>query len=111
MINVAVIPARGGSKRIPGKNIKYLADTFHMNIEEVDIGAGFRRAGSKLGYVHLVDSNRQLPGQGHLPMREVLRSLADIGYDGCLSFECLPSPDGESSLERALSFVRESLLQ
>lgn len=25
MINVAVIPARGGSKRIPGKNIKYFA--------------------------------------------------------------------------------------
>ena len=47
-------------------NIKYLADTFHMNIEEASITESLKKAGRNLGYVHLVDSNRQVPGHGHL---------------------------------------------
>lgn len=92
-------------------NLKYLADTYHMNIEEVDIGASIRRAGSSLGYIHLVDSNRCGPGQGHLPFRDVLNAMIDVGYDGYLSFECLPKPDAESALKNALSYVKKLLIE
>ena len=90
-------------------NVKYLADTYHMNIEEVNIAASIRRAGSSLGYVHLVDSNRCGPGQGHLPFGEVLNALKDVGYDGYLSFECLPKPDAERAIKNSLSYIKELL--
>jgi sugar phosphate isomerase/epimerase len=92
--------------KLGAANVKYLADTFHMNIEEADIGASIRRAGGRLGYVHLVDTNRRVPGQGHLAAREVLQALAHIRYDGCLSFECLPLPDAEAAMTFAMAHVR-----
>jgi len=92
-------------------NLKYLADTYHMNIEEVNIAASIRRAGSALGYVHLVDSNRCGPGQGHLPVAEVLNALNDVGYDGCLSLECLPKPDAESAIKNSFSYIKELLAE
>lgn len=90
-------------------NLKYLADTYHMNIEEVNIAASIRRAGRALGYIHLVDSNRCGPGQGHLPFGEVLSALIDVGYDGYLSLECLPKPDAESAIKNSLSYIKKLL--
>ena len=92
-------------------NLKYLADTFHMNIEEENIAASMRRAGSVLGYIHLVDSNRCGPGQGHLPFGEVLNALVDVGYDGYLSLECLPKPDAESAIKNSLSYIKGLLAE
>ena len=83
----------------------------HMNIEEVNIAGSLRRAGSALGYIHLVDSNRCGPGQGHLPFNEVLNALMDVGYDGYLSLECLPEPDAESAIKDSLSHVKNLLAE
>jgi len=79
-------------RQIGMPNLKLLADTFHMNIEEANITANLRTAGRDLGHVHLADTNRQAPGHGHLDLRGVLRALQDIGYEGYLSFEILPLP-------------------
>ena len=49
---------------IGGENLKLLADTFHMNIEEADMGKAILTAGSRLAYVHFSDSNRLAPGMG-----------------------------------------------
>lgn len=98
-------------EQLGAANLKYLADTYHMNIEEVDIAASIRRAGDSLGYVHLVDSNRCGPGQGHLAFREVLNALIDVNYDGFLSFECLPRPDVDSVLKNSLCYVKELLAE
>ena len=88
-------------------NLRLLADTFHMNIEEVDIAASLRQAGPHLGHVHLVDSNRQAPGHGHLDVAGVLQALAGIGYRGYLSFEVLPLPDPRRAAEDGLRTVRD----
>jgi 5-keto-L-gluconate epimerase len=98
-------------ERLGAANLKYLADTFHMNIEEPDITAGIRRAGTRLGYIHLVDSNRCGPGQGHLPFRDILKAAADGGYTGYVSFECLPKPDVQSALKHSLRFVKNLLTE
>lgn len=65
-------------------------DTFHMNLEEVSIPDAFRAAGPHLQHVHLADSNRAAPGSGHLDFAPIVQALADVGYDGYLSFELLP---------------------
>ena len=96
-------------EQIGAANLKYLADTFHMNIEEADVAASLRSSRGALGYVHLADTNRQGPGRGHLPVREILRALADVNYDGWLSLECLPIPDAATVAGECLQQVRRLL--
>lgn len=90
-------------------NLKILADTFHMNIEERDLGASFRRHGSLLGHVHLVDSNREVPGHGHIDMMEVLRALLEVKYQGYLCFEVLPAPDARQASMDGIRTVGQML--
>ena len=78
-------------------NVKLLADLFHMNIEEEDLAAAITTAGSHIGHVHFVDSNRRAVGCGHLDVAPVIAALKEIGYDGYLSAEALPWPDSRSA--------------
>jgi sugar phosphate isomerase/epimerase len=61
-----------------------------MNIEEETIAGAIRKTGSLLNHVHLADSNRAAPGQGHIDFKPVLEALRDVDYRGYLSFELLP---------------------
>lgn len=72
-------------------NIGVMADTFHMSIEEPDIAEAIRLMGARLVHVHLADSNRAAPGYGHLDFRPIVQAIADIGYDGWISYELLPA--------------------
>ena len=87
-------------------HVRPMADVFHMNIEEADLGAALESAGSRLGYVHLGDSQRLEPGQGHLAWDEVFASLRRIGYDGWATMECNLSGPAADVLPRAVAFVR-----
>ena len=51
---------------VDSAGVEVIADTFHMSVEEADIGAAIRRAGSRIGHVQLGDSNRLEPGAGSL---------------------------------------------
>ena len=86
-------------------SFKLLADAFHMNIEEVDISTSLRQAGERIGYVHIADSNRRAPGQGHTDFRAIFQSLAQIGYCGPVSAEMLPLPDDLTALHQLSSFL------
>ena len=46
------------------RNVKLLADLFHMNIEEANIAEALRRAEPLVGHVHFADSNRKAAGMG-----------------------------------------------
>ncbi len=89
--------------------MKLLVDTFHMNIEEADIGRSVRGAGPLVGHVHLGDSNREAPGHGHLDLLGVLQSLQEIAYQGYLSFEVLPLPNTRKAAEDAIRTARQLL--
>jgi len=67
-----------------------MGDTFHMNIEEDSIPEAIRRTGSLLNHVHLADSNRAAPGQGHTDFGPILEALREVDYQGYLTFELLP---------------------
>jgi sugar phosphate isomerase/epimerase len=88
-------------------NLYLLADTFHMNIEDVDMAVNLRAAGSRLGYVHLADSNRQAPGMGHTSFAPLVEALRAIGYKGYLSAEIQPVPDDVAAAERFVTFCRQ----
>jgi sugar phosphate isomerase/epimerase len=101
--------ALGEVRKAGSGSLKVLADTFHMNIEEIDVLGSLRHAAEYLGHIHLSDSNRQAPGHGHLDVAAVLRTLREIGFQGCLSFEVLPLPDPESAARDAITNVRRLL--
>ena len=68
-----------------------MADTFHMNIEELSISGAILAHGDLLNHVHLSDSNRLAPGLGHIDFAEVLRTLIEVDYEGSLAFELIPT--------------------
>lgn len=86
-------------------NVKLLLDTFHMNIEEYDLYAAIRKAGYRLGYIHFADSNRQVPGWGHIDFLSVLRTLKDMGYRGPITAEILPLPNDEVAIQGMAQFL------
>jgi sugar phosphate isomerase/epimerase len=72
-------------------NLGVMGDSFHMNIEDLDIAGGFRAAGKKLFHVHFADSQRAAPGKGHIDFRPIVKALIDIDYQGYIAFELLPA--------------------
>jgi len=87
-------------------NLKVLLDTFHMNIEEISIEKAMEVCGDKLGYVHFADSNRYYPGAGHIDFKKVINALKKINYQGYISFECLPWPDGITAANKAIENIK-----
>ncbi|MCH2063649.1 MAG: sugar phosphate isomerase/epimerase [Roseibacillus sp.] len=84
-----------------------LADLFHMNIEEPDLGEALLNAGAKVGHVHFADSNRQAIGFGHTEMTSVLAALQEIGYSGYLSAEIFPLPDADTAARQTIEAFRQ----
>ncbi len=72
-------------------NVLVHLDTFHMNVEERDLYAALMLAGDKLGYIQLAESDRGVPGDGHLPWDAVFTALRDLDYLGPLAFESFTS--------------------
>jgi sugar phosphate isomerase/epimerase len=72
-------------------NVGVKGDTFHMNIEELDLPGAIRATGSLLWHLDVADSTRAAPGVGHIDFDEVMLALGDIGFDGIVNFELLPA--------------------
>jgi D-psicose/D-tagatose/L-ribulose 3-epimerase len=79
--------ARRLSEQVGHPNVGILFDTFHANIEEKDIGNGFRVVGKHLKHVHTCENDRGTPGSGHVEWDGVFRALAELRYDGWLTIE------------------------
>jgi D-psicose/D-tagatose/L-ribulose 3-epimerase len=73
--------------RIDMDNVGLLLDTFHMNIEEKDVGAAIRAAGERIVLFHACENDRGAPGSGHVDWAVVADALAATGYDGDVVIE------------------------
>jgi sugar phosphate isomerase/epimerase len=94
-------------RAVGSPGIGLMADFFHMNIEEVDIGQAIEGAADYLAYVHLADSNRFQPGAGHLDFRPGLAALKRINYDGFMTLECrIVGEDKGKALVEAADYIR-----
>ncbi len=74
-------------ERVGAENVFIHLDTYHMNIEEAGMAEGFADAGEHLGYVHLSESNRGVPGRGTMDWRGIFEGLKSVGYDGAMTLE------------------------
>jgi len=92
---------------LKAKNIKILADLFHMNIEEASIPDALRAAGPMIGHFHFADSNRKAIGLGHTDVAPVAAALQEIGYTGYISGEIFPLPDPETAAAQTIGSFRK----
>ncbi len=81
--------------RVDSANIGVLLDTYHMNIEESNIGDAIRLVGDRLTSFHTGENNRTAPGRGHLNWDEIFGALADINYKGRIVSEPFIMQGGE----------------
>ena len=58
---------------VDSKNIGIHLDTYHMNIEENNIGDAIRLVGKRLRHFHTGENNRNVPGRGHLDWEEIFK--------------------------------------
>jgi len=90
-------------------SVKVMADFFHMNIEEDDIGRAIRATGPHVAHVHLADSNRAQPGTGHTDFRAGFDALRAIGFTGFMALECRVRGEPEAALAETGRFLRSCM--
>jgi sugar phosphate isomerase/epimerase len=94
-------------RKLSTKNVRLLADLFHMNIEEADVSLALRQANGYLGHVHFVDSNRRPAGLGHLDFGPIAAALTAVGYTGYASAEALPYPEPVAAARQTIATFRQ----
>jgi len=96
-------------EEVAHSHLGLLLDTYHVNIEESSLTEPFRRAmaAGRLWHVHLGDSNRLPPGQGHLDFPSIVATLRASGYQGYLSAELLAQPDPDTAAEATIRTMRQ----
>jgi 5-keto-L-gluconate epimerase len=92
-------------------NLHLLIDSFHMHIEEQSIAAAILRGAGQIRHVHLADSNRRPPGQGHFNFAEFFGTLAAVGYGQYLSVECDYVPDQLTAVHQAARYLANWLAE
>lgn len=80
---------------VDSPNAGVLLDTYHMNIEEANIGDAIRTAGEKLIGLHTGENNRTAPGRGHIDWDEVFKALKDVNFSGRIVSEPFVVKGGE----------------
>jgi sugar phosphate isomerase/epimerase len=93
-------------ERVGADNFGLLLDTFHMNIEDADIGESIGACSDRIFHFHVADSNRWYPGAGHLDFASILGALEETEYDGFVSGEFMPLPDADTAAENGLRYLR-----
>ena len=92
-------------------NVKMLIDSFHMNIEDVDMWENVRQAKDYIIHVHYSDSNRLAPGLGHFNFIIMTEILEEIEYKGYISAEILPIPDSYTAAKQSINSMNFYLNQ
>jgi sugar phosphate isomerase/epimerase len=92
--------------RLVTRNIRVLADLFHMNIEESSIADALRGTSRYIGHVHFADSNRRAVGFGHTNFAPIIGALREMGFEGFLSAEIFPSPDSDTAARKTMESFR-----
>ncbi len=91
---------------IGAPNVVVHLDAYHMNIEEASFASAISTAQSRLGYVHIAESNRGRLGAGTIDFEQLKLALADISYAGPLVFESFSANVDSAALAGSLALWR-----
>ena len=88
-------------------NVKVHLDSYHMNIEEESLRRAVLTCGDRLGYVHVGESHRGALGTGTVDFVQLFWGLAEIGYEGPITFESFSSRVVSPDLSNTLCVWRD----
>lgn len=91
--------------KIERTNMMLMPDVFHMNIEDRTISDELVKHIENIHYIHLADSNRLAPGEGHINFGEIFDKLFSVGYNGWVCAEILPKPDPDTAAKKTAEFL------
>lgn len=78
-------------KAVGSRNVKMLADLYHLQITEGDLCGHLRENIEQIAYVQIADHpGRHEPGTGEIYYPRVLQELHKLGYRGHVGLECTP---------------------
>lgn len=78
-------------ERVDHPNCQAQLDLYHMARQGLDIAAGIRLLGSRIGHVQFADCpGRGAPGSGEVAFTSLIEALRTMGYDGWLAAEYRP---------------------
>jgi len=85
-------------ERVDHPNCRAQLDLYHMARQELDIDAGIRLLGQRIGHVQFADCpGRGAPGSGQVAFAPLLEALRTAGYDGWLAAEYRPGEQGTTA--------------
>jgi 2-keto-myo-inositol isomerase len=107
-------------KAVNRKNVGLTLDSFHLYLSGSQLLDAETLGSDRVFIVHvhdsepgdlraLRDSNRVFPGQGVINLKQLVKDLAKIRYDGFLSLELLKPAYWEEDPEKIAAIGRESL--
>ncbi|MFY0779850.1 sugar phosphate isomerase/epimerase family protein [Peribacillus simplex] len=104
-------------QEVGSPKVRMLLDSYHMNIEEVDLETPFLKTKEYLEIVHVADSNRQALGRGHIDFGKITSGINRSGFNGHIVVECMaPGADpfqaskGYPAIDLIYTYAEESLL-
>jgi hydroxypyruvate isomerase len=92
-------------RRVDSPHAKLLFDVYHVAIMNGDVIRRLRQYARWLGHIHVAG----VPGRGELDGRQeihypaVMRALLEIGYQGCVGLEFIPTRDPAQGLAEAVA--------
>jgi len=93
-------------KAVGREHVKIMADFFHMNIEERDIPTILEETSDYIVHIHLADSNRLLPGTGHIDFESAFKVLKKNGYKNFMALECGVPRDPHIELPKCVRYLK-----
>lgn len=84
-----------------------LLDTYHMNIEEIDFSDSIMKAKDFLKHIHFADSNRKMPGLGHINFNSILKTLRKIQYNNYIGLEPIVDRNYKVEISQGLNFLNK----
>jgi hydroxypyruvate isomerase len=91
--------------RVGSPNLKLLFDIYHVQIMDGDVIRRIRQHKEYLGHIHTAGN----PGRGELDETQeinyppIMRALVDVGYDGFVGQEFIPTRDPLAGLKQAVA--------
>ena len=84
-----------------------LLDTYHMNIEEMDFSDSIIKSKDFLKHIHFADSNRKMPGLGHINFNSILKTLSKIQYNNYIGLEPIVDRNYKVEIRQGLNFLNK----
>lgn len=103
-------------RQIPSDSLVGMCDIVPPYVQQESIMAYFDKLGEKMYHMHVIDSDGAsdthiMPGEGQMPLREMMAELKEMNYQGTMTIELVTSYINEPRFyaRRAINNIRDLL--